>query len=183
MKLNKVKASKFNNKTIMLYVSAFLILVSAVAYFVPFVTHTEPYTQTKTYFSGFDFTKVLIEESATSKFFATQAFFEMEKTKTVAYIMAVLGPICFVSSVVMFVLTFAALYKPNLNNIFAIGTNFAVWITLFICVLFLVGNLAVTRGEYTLNNYSVSIGIILATACVVISSVLNALVIYLPNKK
>ena len=108
---------------------------------------------------------------------------EMEKTKTVAYIMAVLGPICFVSSVVMFVLTFAALYKPNLNNIFAIGTNFAVWITLFICVLFLVGNLAVTRGEYTLNNYSVSIGIILATACVVISSVLNALVIYLPNKK
>ena len=77
------------------------------------------------------------------------------------------------------------LAKQSLRNllIFAIGTNFAVWITLFICVLFLVGNLAVTRGEYTLNNYSVSIGIILATACVVISSVLNTLVIYLPNKK
>lgn len=173
LKLEKQVNKKINIKRLLLYVSAVLILISAIAYFIPFIVHTEPYSLSKTYFSGWDFTKALISDDVNTKILATKSLLEMESTKMVAYFIAVVGPICFVYSCVMFLLTLLSTYYEKLNNIFSVGGFFAVWVALFISIIFLVGKLAVTKGDVTINNYAVHFSIIISLISVLSASVIN----------
>lgn len=171
--MEKDKIKKVNISRLLLYVSVVLIFISVVMYFVPFVKHTEPYSLQTTTFSGFDFTKALFSNEQNTKMFATKAFFEMESTKIIAYTIAILGPICFIYSLIMLVLTAMATYHKKLNNIFAVGGFFSVWIVLVLSVLILVGKLSVTIGAHTINNYSIMFGIVLGALSVLSASVLN----------
>lgn len=171
--MNKQKNKSVNIKLVLLYVAASLILLSALIYFMPLITHTEPYSKTTTNFSGFDFTKALFSNEESTKMFATKAFFEMENTKSVAYIIAIGAPVCFLYSIIVFVLTILSTYYKNLNNIFAVSGFFTVWVVLLICVIILVGKMGVTRGDLTINNYSIAFGTFVGAISVLSASTLN----------
>lgn len=167
-----------NVKRAILYVSAFLMLLSAVAYFMPLLSHTNPSTFSKINFSGFDFTRALLSEEVSMQMFATKNLFKIEATKSVAYAIAIISPLAFIYSLIMFTLTIISTYKKKYNNFYVIGGYFMIWVILLICVLSLVSSLAVTKGEITINNYNVDFGIITGLLSAISASVLNGFSVF-----
>lgn len=172
-----------NLKRVILYVSASLILLSAVVYFMPLIAHTNPSTLNKINFSGFDFTKAIFSQEVSMKMFATQNLFDIEATKSVAYAIAIISPITFIYSLIMFALTIISTYKKQYNNFYVIGGYFMIWVILLICVLFLVSSLAVTKGEITINNYGVAFGMITGLLSAISASILNGFSIFFEKEQ
>ena len=171
--MEKTKTKKIKVSNVLKYVSLFLIVLSIVAYFFPFITFTSPSSFQQTYYSGFDFTTALISKEQTLRILEVKQFFENELTRITAYVIAIMGPVCCGYSLIVFVLTMLSFFKPGLNNIFVLGGFFVVWIVLAISVVAFVGSMGVTRGEYVLNNYSLNFGIISGVLLVLTASVLN----------
>ena len=171
--MEKTKTKKLKVSNLLKYISLFLIVLSIVAYFFPFLTFTSPATFQQTHYSGLDFTTALISNEQTLRILEVKSFFENELTSVTSYVIAIMGPVCCVYSLIVFILTMLSFFKPKLNNIFVLGGFFVVWIVLAISVVAFVGSMGVTRGEFVVNNYSLNFGIALGVLLVLTASVLN----------
>lgn len=177
------KDKKFNMVRIMLYVSAALILVSFIMCFLPIINYTDPYSKLTTSFTGLDFTKALYSNEQTTKMYAAKALLESQKAGTMVHVVAILCPLSLAYSAIMFLLTLLATYHKKLNNIFAVGGFFAVWMVYLIVVLNVVGRMAVVNGETVLNNYAITFVVPLGAVCVLIASVINIIMVFVEDAK
>lgn len=168
------KNNKFKHlNTILMYVTIICLLLSVVMYFFPFVVHKDNFSKVVTTFSGYDFTNALFSQEQSTKIFALQSLFASQKTGLPAKVIAYLSPICCVYSIVVVGLTLASKYKKSLNNIFVLGGFFAIWIVMALSVVTLVGSMAVTRGDITLNNYHIGFASMLGCGFAIVASVIN----------
>lgn len=179
--VKKDNNKKINIVRLMLYISTALILISAVMCFVPFVVHKNSGVITK--FAGIDFTKAMFTDEQSVKMEAVRSLLGSSKTKLVARTIAYLCPASLILSVVMCFLTMMSTFYKKLNNIFAVGLFFAVWVVLMMSVISLVGRLAIIKGVYVINNYSVGIGVVVGVACVLTASIINIVAAFMLDAK
>ena len=167
------QTKKFNIHTLLLVVSAALLVFSVVAYFLPFVIYAPNHLSYQTTFSGYDFTRVLAGKASVEDSEILIDLFAGDRTMQYAQAIAYMAPISAGCSVVIFVFTILALFFPKFNNIFAIGGMLAVWIVLGISVVGIVGSMAVTNGAYVFNSYAIGWGLIGGIMAAIVSAVIN----------